>query len=126
MSLELGYVVLVGFIGLLVWSFKVNELELKYKDVVSKIIRESAERMSLRDKGEVEANSDNECEVHTFCETRLRIGITEQCVAVQYCWRCEVIIQDDESPDPDGKEPLPVEEASRDSVVIVLRPKKVA
>jgi hypothetical protein len=62
-------------------------------------------RMNMRDKGELFDEKGRKW-VHTFCGTILRIGITADNLAVQYCWKCELVIEDD-PPEPDERDDLP-------------------
>lgn len=71
-------------------------------------------RLKIRDKGDTQPyigpSGKLGSRIHSFCKTRLRIGITAKGDSVRYCWRCEQII-DGFGPDdgPKGKEPVPEE-----------------
>jgi hypothetical protein len=93
-------------------------------------IESTAKRLKLRDRGEVGPvieKGEEHWLSHTFCRTLIRVGITEDGEAVHYCWKCELVFNedggDDFNPDPDGKEPAQVPEKAK---VIYLRPKKAA
>jgi len=79
----------------------------------------TAHRLGLRDKGPVDWSTDGNLAttlIHSFCRTRIRIGIVKKDGSlVRYCWRCEIIFGD--SPPPKGKEPLPVNEQQQKSMV---------
>lgn len=64
----------------------------------------AARRLQLRDKGEMPLfiGDDGNLygQTHQTCETRLRIGITTNRVAVSYCPRCEYILRGAGGPAP--------------------------
>ena len=85
-------------------------------------IKLSAERMGLRDKGEIKKfyNKEKDCWVDLLCPwcgTRVRIGIDDKNKKTAgYCWRCEVHLKkagnwyeednDDDSGGEDEKGPF--------------------
>ncbi len=91
---------------------------LKEDPVQTICIKKSAKRINLRDKGEVEADGEGYSVVHSFCNTTIRIGITPDGVAWQYCWRCEEILEIDDEPDPGDEEDVP--EKNNDNNVVRL------
>ena len=53
----------------------------------------AAWRTGVRDKGNTGLATGNHTWVHTFCLTRVRIGIERKTdERVQYCWRCEKVL----------------------------------
>lgn len=69
----------------------------------------SADRIKLRDKGEVKNGL-----VCSYCSTTVRIGINKNGEAFKYCWRCECIFSDDSDDGPGGGESEPVVESKPD------------
>ena len=53
----------------------------------------AAWRTGVRDKGNTGLASGKNMWVHTFCLTRVRVGIERKTSErVQYCWRCEKVL----------------------------------
>jgi hypothetical protein len=97
-------------------------------------IKMAARRLMLRDKGKMEDYPHPEGtlqRIHSFCNTRIRIGIRDNGLPTQYCWRCEQLGFENygsgpgSNPDPDGGEPIP-DDIRKDVVVVQFKPKKVA
>ena len=97
-------------------------------------VKLAARRMNIRDKGYVERQYSAEGAItwtHSFCHTRLRVGIDKLGNFVHYCWRCECVFPDNlPPPPPKGKEgiPLPSEKSNKLEIakVVQIRPKKSA
>lgn len=84
----------------------------------------SARRMKIRDKGAMEPfKVDGVWKVwmHTFCNTRFRIGIDKTGQAVRYCWRCEFIVPNSSGPGPNGRKDIPLD----NGVLIDIKDKNV-
>ncbi len=96
-------------------------------------IWKAAKRLKLRDKGMVQAFMDNgtlKGWMHSFCNTRFRIGINKEGQAVQYCWRCEFISPEPYGSDPKGRDSIPsIEKTSseiKESTVLPFRNRNIA
>ena len=91
--------------------------------------RRSARRIHLRDKGKAQRDDDGRAMIHTFCRTRVRIGIDTEGTAFRFCWRCEMVLSSIAQPGPKGKEDIPApenEETSEESNIISLDDRRVA
>ncbi len=92
------------------------------KAVIHGQILLAAKRMSLRDKGYVQPDSEDMVPIHSECRTRLRIGIPKSKMAVRYCWRCECVVGGGSGPKgrediPAPKEPDKVSAVSGENVI---------
>jgi hypothetical protein len=95
--------------------------------VVVKVLRiySTALRMGLRDRGKTAAIYDGDTRsiwIHPLCSSRLRIGIMRNGIAVRYCSKCETVVDEDEDPDPRGREGLPTEAPNGKVIALPNRP----